>query len=252
MIVETSMLDLLRRKATTFANDPKGSLISKGRECRQFARQTLRAQGDAIKSCFEWKARWELARRGYLDFLKYRPQGAIPPDFADLWFLYRTVRLRKPRSILEFGSGCSTVILAQALSDNTNDHRPVSGFLHSVDSDPHWADMTRKAVPRHLETVYDISLSALVEVNYEGTPGFRHAEVPQISPDLLYLDGPPLTPHRQVAIDPLELEDRFPPGFCMIVDGRGRNTQFLVRHLKRRYRVRHRRLFRNSVFELTG
>jgi len=76
-------------------------------------------------------AKHQLERRGYLEFIAHRPAHAYAPDFSDLWFLYKIVRRRKPTWILEFGSGCSTVILAQALWDNERESvEKSSGHLY--------------------------------------------------------------------------------------------------------------------------
>jgi hypothetical protein len=91
---------------------------------------------------------------------------------------------------------------------------------------------------------------SLLEVEYEGTPAWRHAKVPDVAPDLLYLDGPPLAPERLVAVDPLDIEDRFPPGFCLIVDGRMKASSFLTDHLKRHYSLTYRELFQIFFFKL--
>ena len=200
-------------------------------------------------SRFQLYGRWGevvLRRRGYLQFLSRRPPHALRPDYADLWFLYRLVRKRQPRVVLEFGSGCSTVILGYALRDNGG------GRLYSVECDPGWAQVTDASMPDDLRRIVDICSSPLEEVVMHGVPGYRHVEVPPVRPDLLYLDGPPLQPERQVAVDPLEFEDRFPPGFLMVIDGRQANVEFLARHLRRRYRVVSRPLFKNTVFELRG
>lgn len=194
----------------------------------------------------------QLRKRGYLDFLAHRPSEALPPRFADLWFLYQTVRHRKPRYILEFGSGCSTVILAQALWDNQRKSptKKCDGFLYSVEADPYWADVTAKSVPAHLRGLCEVRYSPLLEVEYMKTPAFQHAEIPNIAPDFVYLDGPCLTRERQVAVDVLNMEGRFPPGFCMVVDGRWINAMFLRQHLKRQYVFKPKWLFGQSIFEL--
>ena len=198
----------------------------------------------------EW-ARRRLQTRGFLDFLASRPAHAIGPDFSDLWFLYQSVRRRKPTCILEFGSGCSTVLLAQALWDNERETLGKSrGVLYSIDSDPGWADVTISSLPDHLRPRTEVHFSRVLEIGYEGTPVFRHADVPDVTPDFLYLDGPPLTPDRRVAIDVLDMEPRFQPGFYLVVDGRKENTAFLLKHLKKKYAYKYRRQFRNSVFEL--
>ena len=64
------------------------------------------------------KGKYSLSRRDYLDFMNARPENALLPDFADLWFLYRFVRSNRPGIFLEFGGCCSTVVIAHALADN--------------------------------------------------------------------------------------------------------------------------------------
>lgn len=239
------------RKLATFRKDPVASLIRKARTHRFTRRVTRGVRDCALKPCHCW-AKYRLRRRGLLTLLGRRPPSAIPPDFSDLWFLYRVVRRRKPRCILEFGSGCSTLVLAQALFDNQLQSSSSAGFLYSVDADPYWAEVAANSVPPHLKAVCEVQYSPLLEIEYEGVPAFRHVKVAPITPDLIYLDGPALTPERQVAVDPLDMEDRFPPRFLLIVDGRWTNTVFLRAHLKRKYTFKHRRLFQNSTFELIG
>ena len=196
-------------------------------------------------------AKHQLERRGYLEFIAHRPAHAYAPDFSDLWFLYKIVRRRKPTWILEFGSGCSTVILAQALWDNERESvEKSSRHVISVDADSYWADATSDYLPDHLRAICRVFYSPLLEVECFGTLAFRHAKVPSVTPDFIYLDGPDLTPERRVAVDVLDIEDRFQPSFYLVVDGRKENTTFLLEHLKRRYVYRYRRQFRNSIFEL--
>ncbi len=198
---------------------------------------------------FQRWARYQLRRRGYLDFLRARPPQAFRPNFGDLWFLYRVVRERKPAGILEFGSGCSTIIMAQALADNAAESG-TSGSITSVDADPYWAVTAAKIMPPHLAKFCSIRHSRLREEESHGVPVFRHADLPAAAPDLLFLDGPSLTRERQVAADPLDIEEGFRPGFLMIVDGRDANVLFLRKYLKRHYAFTHHWLTSLSTFEL--
>jgi hypothetical protein len=203
-----------------------------------------------VGKIFQKQAEEYLSRARYLDFLARRPSHALRPDFSDLLFLYQTVRCRKPGCVLEFGSGCSTVIIAQALSENRIESSASNGYLCSLDADPYWARVTAQAIPEDLRELCEVRYSSVSEVDFAGTRVFRHARVPEISPNLLYLDGPALTREIQVAVDVLDIEDRFPPDFYGIIDGRWANTSFLKRHLKRRYSFKHRWLFGNSTFQL--
>ncbi len=244
MHVKLRMFQLTRR-LDNFRRDPFGSLLRKLRNLVTWASKK-------IKLLYDRWAEYQLRRRRCLDFLNQRPSNAIPPDFADLWFLYKTVRSRKPHCVLEFGSGCSTVIMLQALWENLKDPSTNSTILYSVDADPYWAKVTANSLPTHLQKLCDIRYSPLLEIEYKGVPAFQHTVIPNITPGLIYLDGPALTPHRQVAVDVLNMEERFQPGFCLIIDGRWQNTMFLKIHMKRRYKFKNRRLFFNSIFELIG
>jgi hypothetical protein len=234
------MSSFISRKLSTLWADPIGSAKYRG---RRELRRVLHGWGEH-----------NLRENGAIEvlsaFLKKRPSSAIPPDFADLWFLYQTVRHTKPRVILEFGSGCSTVILAHALRQNERDDAKSRGYLYSVDADPDWAEMTARSMPDDLRTFCEVSYSALIEIEHEGTLGFQHATVPNVIPNFLYLDGPGFTSERQVAVDVLNIEDKLPSDFRMVVDGRTKNTLFLKQHLKRNYRFKENKLLFSYVFEL--
>jgi len=134
--------------------------------------------------------------------------------------------------------------LAQALSDNG------FGYLYSIEADLYWTGITKKAIPEPLLKFCEVLYSPLLDVDFSGMPAFRHSKIPDVVPNFVYLDGPALTPERQLSIDVLDIEHRFPPGFFMVVDGRKKNTAFLQQHLRRKYVYKHRQRFGNSTFEL--
>ena len=68
--------------------------------------------------------------------------------------------------------------------------------------------------------------------------------------DLIYLDGPALTPERWAAVDVLDMEPRFPPGFRLVVDGRYRNCDLLEQHFRRRYQRKRRIVLKHTVYDL--
>lgn len=194
------------------------------------------------------QGRRALATRGYAQLFDARPPDAYPPVWSDLWFLYRLVRECKPKVLLEFGGGCSTLIYAQALADNAAEGAP--GHLYSLDADEAWAGVTANSLPEHLKPFCDITYSPALPVEFDGAPAWRFRDVPDVAPDFIYLDGPALTPDRKVAVDVLDLEPRFPKDFQLLVDGRSANCAFLEQHFKRRYEKVHRRLLKNTTYRL--
>jgi len=148
----------LRRKINTFRVDPIDSTKDKV--------QTL-----LPRITNQWGKK-RLAESGALDilleFLSARPPSGFSPDFADLWFLYQKVRRRRPRIIFEFGSGCSTVILAKALFDDKNSSHGINGYLYSIDADPYWEQSTRASIPASLKDCCEVVYSPVLETEYDG------------------------------------------------------------------------------------
>lgn len=185
-------------------------------------------------------------------FISSRPSNSIAPDYSDLWFLYSTVRKRRPRVLLEFGSGVSTAILAKAIKDNK------SGFLYSVDAIEQWGDSTRNCMPQSLQGSYEIFYRPAKEVTHyceqcwAGVRVFRHERIPEIVPDFIYLDGPPGTSDVSIpiGIDVLDMEPKLRPGFCLIIDGRQQSMRYFRCNLKRRYAFTSRINHANSIFIL--
>jgi predicted O-methyltransferase YrrM len=190
-------------------------------------------------------ARWHLHRRGILDELAKRPSDAKPPSYYELWYLYRMARGR--RRLLEFGIGCSTVVLAKALHDQGG------GELISVDASSKWIEISNSTFPSALRPFVKFHHSPLVMMDYAGEPCHRYVDVPTTSPDLVYLDGPapkdvPGWRGTPVAADPLLLD--LQPNSLIIVDSRQKNVAFLERHLRRPFRSEQDRAFGITTFVL--
>jgi predicted O-methyltransferase YrrM len=191
---------------------------------------------------------WRTGALGPLNqFTRRQPPGAFGPDYSDLHFLYQLLRERRPETVLEFGSGCSTAVIATALRDNRRGH------LWSVDGDADWARATEEALPEGLRAFVTVVHSPVLEDDRD-VLGWRYEHVPEIDPDFVYLDGPGHTRERKVAFDVLDIESRFRPGFVLVVDGRGRNAHYLRDNLAGtyrfvEYRMRWRAMFR-FLFEL--
>jgi len=194
------------------------------------------------------QGRRAFGRLGYLSLFDARPAASKPPVWSDLWAIYSQVRERKPKVLLEFGSGCSSIIYAQALADNAAEGSP--GFLHSLDADAHWGQVTIDSMPKHLRQYCNIILTQRVEDMLGGVPVWRFALVPEVTPDMIYLDGPALTAERRAAVDVLDMEDQFPPGFRLLVDARTFNCRLLERHFKRRYHRHHTKVQKMTTYDL--
>lgn len=196
-------------------------------------------------------AKRQMDRSGLSDMLKVRPANAIPPQAYDLWNLFRLVRQRRPHSVFEFGVGCSSMVLAEALRRNGQ------GRLYTIDANEHWLGVAQKDFPDRLRERVTFIHSPLETIEHAGAVCSRYTRVPDAAPDFLYLDGPapadiPGWPTGKAvcAADPVLLEPRVAPGFFMVVDGRTDNVAFLKQQLRRKYAVRHNEMFKLTAFEL--
>jgi hypothetical protein len=227
-------MNVLARKLVSLSKDPVGAINHYGARAIDLVAEQFRR---IIRPGYTRWCKWQLHRRGLLALLANRPATAYAPYYEDLWLLYRLVRKLKPQCVLEFGAGCSTVVMAQAIHENG------TGHLYSVDAVEHWARVTWQLMPKNLQSVTTCSATEVVATEIGGTRTLRHAVVPDVAPDLIFLDGPDFQDFHlgttDAVCDPVDMERHFKPEFCMVVDGRVENTNFLRSRLKRRYSITH-------------
>jgi predicted O-methyltransferase YrrM len=108
-----------------------------------------------------------------------------PTDLLDLLHLIRT---RRPRLVLELGSGTSSVWIAYALEQT-------GGRLISLDHDPGYAEKTRSALALHgLTEVAEVRDAPLRPVVLDGRtfPWYEAEAMADVrGVDMLLIDGPP-------------------------------------------------------------
>ncbi len=207
------------------------------------------------------EAYWESSGlRALFDDLPADP-AALRPDVNDLVRLHRLVRERPCVTALEFGIGCSTIALAHAMAQNEAEHgellrarltRNSKLFqVFSVDANERWIEHTTGRLPAALADRVHLSHSTVSATTFGGRLCHTYDHLPDVVPDLIYLDGPDpadvrgsvngLTfsaPERTVmAADILVMEPTLLPGTVIVVDGRESNTRFLTRNLQRPHSI---------------
>ena len=181
-----------------------------------------------------------------------------PPEFSDLYFLYKTTRESYAVSILEFGSGYSTLIFAIALYQNYLQFgqeylkkctHPNAFQLLTVDASPYFLETSIKRIPEEIQKFVTAQSSEVELFEFGGAGGQianRWTDLPNFSPDLIYIDGP--DPEQipteikgykynnfslPMSADVLQREFFLWNGTQIIMDGRGANAEFLRTNLKR-------------------
>lgn len=115
---------------------------------------------------------------------------ALTPDAAAI--LAREIAIRKPNTIVELGSGVSTLMVGRLLQQMQH------GRLISLDHDPSWAEETRRSIVANgLQDYVEVLDAPLTKQQFDGKD-FDWYRIPdqlqQIEQvDMLTVDGPPQT-----------------------------------------------------------
>lgn len=178
-------------------------------------------------------------------------------ELPDLCRLHWLVLARRVFNTLEIGSGFSTVFIADAKNILKKYFKKVDNIrcdkqfhIYSVGEDKHFLNLTKKRIPKSLTSHISLIFDEVETINYQGKFAMRHKNLPNISPDLIYLDGPSLYSTKKkfmgfsfnnisrvpMSADILFFEFFLEPGTFIVIDGRGANAEFLKSFLKRKWK----------------
>ena len=183
----------------------------------------------------------------------------LAPVIDDLARIHQLVRERRVFTVLEFGIGYSTLVIADALAKNADDFAasdaevellPADAFrVFSVDASEAWLETSLARIPNGLQTHVVATHSTVSAVTFNGQLCHFYDKLPNAVPDFIYLDGP--HPHdvagsvngldfsqRERTVmsgDLLLMEPTFVPGTMILVDGRTNNARFLANNFRRTY-----------------
>jgi hypothetical protein len=198
----------------------------------------------------------------------------FPAELDDLCRLHYLVRTRKVTTILEFGIGKSTYVFDDALKRNNEDFGPYvkeklrrsNPFeLHSIDNYQDWIDSVKNQAKPPLSQSTSLHCCELNIGTFNDRLCTYYEDLPNISPDFIYLDGPDQfsakgsirglsTRHPDsmpMAADLLTIEHFLIPGTLIVVDGRAANARFLKSNLQREWAYSYFPEFDQHFFELT-
>ena len=196
------------------------------------------------------------AEHGLYD--SFRTDIPYPPEFDDLTRLHFIARNRRATTILEFGCGKSTIVFADALKQNKQEYgsfvssnlRRANPFeLHSVDQSREWIMKCKEHLPKSLNPLVQFHFSPVAMSTFEGRACTFYDHIPNICPDIIYLDGPDqfnvagdvhgvstrTTDRLPMSADILLMEHFLLPGSLILVDGRTANARFLKCNLQREW-----------------
>jgi predicted O-methyltransferase YrrM len=171
---------------------------------------------------------WQIVRpllggRPYLPWT----EGAIRP--AALVAVLNEIVFADRRTIVELGSGVSTVVIGRLLAER-------GGTLTSLEHDPHWAAVVGSQLEReHLDEAVELLVSPLEphHETWDGAPWYAAEQVQSLPAeiDLLLVDGPPgfgdgMAHSRYPALP--ELADRLAQGAVIALDDANREAELEI------------------------
>jgi len=182
------------------------------------------------------------------------------PEASDLCRLHWTILSGKIINTLEFGSGFSTVFMADAkyilnhyFKDLKNMRYEKFFHVYSIEEDKKYIKTTNKRIPFYLKKHVTLIHDKIDIITYKERFASKYKNLPNISPDLIYLDAPSIyftkksykgfsfLPINRVPMsaDILFIEYFLEPGTIIIVDGRTANANFLKDHFNRNWKHVH-------------
>ncbi len=195
---------------------------------------------------------------GIFDAVNPQMNDPYKPDWDDLVRIHRLIRTRRVTTVLEFGCGYSTQIIAHALMLNEIEHgeyvstnlRRANAFeIHAVDDMPEYVEITRNRISKDLASRVNFMVAPVSMTTFAGRICTEYESIPNVCPDFIYLDGPSQhsavgkiggisTAHPDrlpMASDILKIEHFLLPGTLILIDGRTANTRFLIANLQRNW-----------------
>jgi len=187
------------------------------------------------------------------------------PELNDLYNLYQYVLINKRTTVLEFGSGWSTLIFSLALKElrdkylkevkNLRRNNPFELFV--IENQRKYLEITKNRIKkfnRNLKIKNPIKINYFISdvemVLFNNKICTQYKKLPLCNPDLIYLDGPDLmkvkgningisTKHKDMmpmACDILKFEYFYTPGTIIVIDGRSANSSFLKNNFQRNWK----------------
>tara|TARA_B100001057_G_scaffold499219_2_gene609052 strand:- start:5246 stop:6049 length:804 start_codon:yes stop_codon:yes gene_type:complete len=187
------------------------------------------------------------------------------PELDDLYNLYQYILLNKRTTVLEFGSGWSTLIFSLALKELKNKfsndikklrrNNPFELFV--IENEKKYLNITRNRIQKFNKYLriknpikINFNLTDVEMSTFNDRICTQYKKLPLCNPDFIYLDGPSQfnvkkdingisTRHKDMmpmVADILRLEHYYTPGTIIVCDGRGANAKFLKDNFQRNWK----------------
>ena len=115
--------------------------------------------------------------------------GSTGCQYGDYLTLYEDLLEKKPRCVLECGSGISTAVVALALEQIARETGDEAVCVSLEEAEGWYRDL-EKVFPEELRGSVRFIHSPKVVSTFGGRPGCHYAEIPDLPYDYIFVDGP--------------------------------------------------------------
>ncbi len=109
-------------------------------------------------------------------------------EFGDYLILYESIKKYKPKFVLECGSGVTTVVISQALLENSKEGNP--GKVVSLEENEMYHKHLLSILPNKYLDFAEIHLRRAVEKTRDMFRGVGYENIPKYDYDFVLVDGP--------------------------------------------------------------
>ena len=205
---------------------------------------------------------------------KLKQKEIYRPNLEDLYRLFSFISLNKRTTVLEFGTGWSTLVMALALKENKKKYlHNIKGLrrknpfeIHVVDCNKHFKSISQKRIINFFKdpSFVKFTHSKCNIAKFNNQICNEYSKIPLVNPDFIYLDGPDQkdiqgslnginlrhNDFMPMNSDLLKIEPFLIPGTIIITDGRGANAQFLKNNFIRKWEYFFDQKFDQHIFYL--
>lgn len=173
----------------------------------------------------------------------------------DLSRLHKNIVRRRPRRVLEYGSGMSTIVIYDALNKTASSNLEEPIEFYSLDESLDWIDILRKHAP-FLGSNSKVKLELIV-TNYRQLDSLGREIVCEkklpINPDFVYVDGPTSNAAylfdsfagvgEPINVDVISYIQIMPINSTVIFDDRRGSVLDLLQRIKRPYLIQYSSMY---------
>ncbi len=187
-------------------------------------------------------------------------------------FLKKLILKKKRLRVLEFGTGISTLIISKSLLINklkyknrTKNFREKNFICYSIDNNKKYLNLSKKNIKiLKLNKICRFLFVDLKMELYKDHIASSCNKLPNINPDLIYLDGPDQSKIKgnykninfsgksftPIQSDILKMESFLVPGTVILIDGRTNNALYFKKKLYRKWKYQYFKSIDQHLFEL--